>query len=212
MNRREALQNVTLLLGGAISISTASVILNGCKPKSESALAPGQAAFSLSPENSALLEELTEIIIPKTDTPGAKEAGVGAFIVTILSKCYETAQQDHFVKGFDLVRSEAKKAGGDLASLSDEQKINIMKTLKDMASKEKEAEKAKMVDPETGLEKQDAKMQKPLVPFFDLLRELTVFGYFSSETGAKSNLDYVSVPGRYDACIKITPETKAYAL
>jgi hypothetical protein len=87
-----------------------------------------------------------------------------------------------------------------------------MKTLKDMASKEKEAEKAKMVDPETGLEKQDAKMQKPLVPFFDLLRELTVFGYFSSETGAKSNLDYVSVPGRYDACIKITPETKAYAL
>ena len=211
MNRREALQNVTLLVGGAISISTASIILNGCKSKDDGST-PGQAGFSISPEDSALLDELTEVIIPKTDTPGAIEAGVGAFIVTLMTQCYEKDQQDHFVKGFDLVRAEAKKAGGDFTSLTSEQKIDVLKSLKELAIKEREAEKAKMIDPETGLEKQDEQKKKPLVPFFDLLRELTVFGYFSSETGAKSNLNYVSVPGRYDACIKITPDTKAYAL
>ncbi|HMP29999.1 MAG TPA: gluconate 2-dehydrogenase subunit 3 family protein, partial [Saprospiraceae bacterium] len=94
MNRREALQNATLLLGGAISISTASVILNGCKPSVDKA-SQGDGPFTLSADHSKLLDQLTEIIIPKTDTPGAIEAGVGPFIVTLLSECYKKSQQDH---------------------------------------------------------------------------------------------------------------------
>ncbi len=214
MNRREALQNVTLLIGGAVSLTTASVILNGCKPSNEGKEVAGAAGkpFSLSADHSKILDELTEIIIPKTDTPGAIEAGVGPFIALLLADCYTKEQQDHFVKGFDLVGQEAKKLGGDLFSLDAAKKIDLMKSLKELAKAEREEAKAKQVDPESGIEKQDAKAKKVPVPFFDLLRELTVFGYFSSEIGAKSNLNYVSVPGRYDACITITPDTKAYAL
>jgi hypothetical protein len=210
MNRREALQNATILLGGAISISTASVIFNGCKPSAEKVEA-GDKPFTLSEEHSKLLDQLTEVIIPATDTPGAIEAGVGPFIITLLSECYSKNQQDHFVKGFDLVNQEAKKLGNDFSSLSAEQKIELMKSLKELAVAEREEVKVKQIDNETGLVKQDDKKVEIPVPFFDLLRELSVFGYFSSEIGAKSNLNYVSVPGRYDACIQITPETKAYA-
>ena len=49
-------------------------------------------------------------------------------------------------------------------------------------------------------------------PFWRLLKELTLFGYFTSEQGATQALEYVPIPGRYDACIPLKPGQKAYAL
>jgi hypothetical protein len=50
------------------------------------------------------------------------------------------------------------------------------------------------------------------VPFFKLVKELTLLGYFTSEPGATLALDYVPVPGRYDGCIDLKPGQKAWAM
>jgi hypothetical protein len=46
----------------------------------------------------------------------------------------------------------------------------------------------------------------------NMLRDLTVLGYFSSEIGATQALNYVEVPGRFDPCIPWNKGDKAYAI
>ena len=216
MNRRNALQRVAIMMGGAISAPTMVAMLQGCNPATEEA---ATSSFSFSPDYQKLVAEIAEVIIPKTDTPGAKEAGVGPFIETMLRDCYKEFQQKHFVAGLDAVAAKAKEAGGDFASLSDEQKTNILKSMEQGAKDEIEAQKtgmaqAKQRDTETGLEKEvDKGMEKEVpVPFFNLMKELTLFGYFTSELGCKEALAYLPIPGRYEGCIPLEPGQKAWAL
>jgi hypothetical protein len=227
LNRREALQKVTFILGGTISIASATAIMTGCKTDKETGSPTAGSAsaalgtFKVSTDQQAMIDELAEIIIPKTDTPGAKEAGVGAFITMMLGDCYSKVQQDHFMKGLSMVEAEAKKAGGSLVSLDAAKKIEVMKLIKaagdaeKKANEEKKAAEVKVVDSESGLTKEAQKKKDEVevpVPFFNILRELTTFGYYSSEIGAKSNLNYVAVPGKYQGCIKVDANTKPYAL
>jgi Gluconate 2-dehydrogenase subunit 3 len=201
------------MLGGAISIPTMAAILDGCKTSTDAA----SANFALSADYKTLLAELAEVIIPKTDTPGAKEAGVGPFIEMMLKDCYSSIQQSHFQKGLEEVEAVSKKIGGSFVSLAADKKVEVMKTMRDLAKKESESieAKAKQVDTESGLTKAEQKKKDEVevpVPFFNILRELTTFGYFTSEPGCTKALNHVPIPGRYEGCIKITPETKAYAL
>src|SRR6186713_3121770 len=102
MNRREAVRNVALLLGTALSASTLSA-LEGCNPK-------GPENYALkAPETRSLLAEIAETIIPKTDTPGAKEAKVEDFIVTMLNDCYKTTDQQLALDGLKKIDAASEK-------------------------------------------------------------------------------------------------------
>lgn len=216
MNRRNALQRVAIMMGGAISAPTMIAMLEGCKSATEEA---ATSSFSFSADYQKLVAEIAEVIIPKTDTPGAKEAGVGPFIETMIGDCYKEFQQKHFVAGLDAVAAKAKEAGGDFESLSLEQKTSILKSMEQNAADELLAQKtgkaqAKERDTETGLEKAvDKGMKEEVpVPFFNLMKELTLFGYFSSEVGCKEALAYLPIPGRYEGCVPLEPGQKAWAL
>ncbi len=200
-------------MGGAISAPTLIAVLNGCKSPASDA----NTAFNLSSEMQALISEIAEVIIPKTDTPGAKEAGVGPFIELMLKDCYTEIQQKHFITGLETVETEAKKLGGGFVSLAADKKIEVIKTMQTLAKTESEnaEKKVKQVDTESGLVKEDQKKKNAVeipVPFFNLAKELTVLGFFTSEIGATQTLDFVPIPGRYDACIKMKPGQKAYAI
>lgn len=212
MNRRDALQRVAVLMGGAISIPTLIATMEGCKSKTAA-----ESGFVLSKDYQSLIAEIAEVIIPKTDTPGAKEAGVGPFIETMLRDCYSEIQQNHFLKGLETVEEESKKLGSGFVALKPEQKIEVIKTMQTKSNEEaaKNEEKAKQVDAETGIVKENAKKKEEAeipVPFFKLAKELTLFGYFTSESGATKALDFIPIPGRYEGCIKLEPGQKAYAL
>ena len=200
-------------MGGAVSAPTLIAVLEGCKSKDS---AVQSAVFGFTSDDQNLLAELAEVIIPKTSTAGAKEAGVGPFIELMLKDCYTEGQQQHFITGLGRVKDEAQKLGGDFVSLSADQKATVMKTMSTLAKEEAEAARkareAKVIDAETGAVKDEGKVAEVPTPFFSLLKELTLFGYFTSEAGATQNLNYIPVPGRWDACIDITPETKAYAI
>ncbi|HLO43656.1 MAG TPA: gluconate 2-dehydrogenase subunit 3 family protein [Leadbetterella sp.] len=212
MKRRDALQRVALMMGGVVSAPTMIAILNGCKASGD---ATSGAAFSLTKDLQALVSEIAEVIIPKTDTPGAKDAGVGPFIEMMLKDCYTEAQQQHFLKGLEDVEAESKKLGSGFIALAADKKIQVIATMRDKAKAETESTKkeAKQVDTESGLTKENtSKKVEPPVPFFNLMKELTVFGFFTSEPGATKTLDFVPIPGRYEGCIKMEPGQKAYAI
>jgi hypothetical protein len=212
LKRRDALQRVVLMMGGVVSAPTMVAILNGCKASGD---ATSGAAFSFTKDLQSLVSEIAEVIIPKTDTPGAKDAGVGLFIEMMLKDCYTEAQQQHFVKGLGEVETESKKLGSGFVALAADKKIQVITVMRDKAKAESENtnKESKQVDTESGLTKENtSKKVEPPVPFFNLMKELTVFGFFTSEPGATQTLDFVPIPGRYDGCVKMETSQKAYAI
>jgi hypothetical protein len=199
MKRRDALGRVALLMGGALSAPTMLAFLEGCKNATDTATG---MSFPFSADRQALVSEVAEIIIPKTDTPGAKDAKVGEFIEKMLKDCYGSADQESFDKGL----KELEKK--DFMKAKPQEQTAILKEM-EKATKDElaKADTEKKKYTEAGKEYTDAS-----VPFFRLLKELTLLGYFTSEQGATQALDYVAVPGRYDGCIDLTPGQKSWAL
>ncbi len=199
MKRRDALGRVALLMGGALSAPTMMAFLEGCKQAGDAATG---ITFPFPAERKNLVSEIAEIIIPKTDTPGAKDAKVGEFIELMLKDCYPAHDQESFDRG--LAELEKK----NFLKASPEEQTKLLKEMESISKSEQlKASEDKKKYTEAGKEYTDAG-----VPFFRLMKELTLLGYFTSEPGATQALDYVAVPGRYDGCIDLKPGQKAWAM
>jgi len=95
ITRREALKRAGWALGFAVSAPVMSAVLNGCKARPDLAFKP----VFFTEDQARLLGEVAEIIIPKTDTPGAKDVGVPSFIDTYAKDCATKEEQDNFLAG-----------------------------------------------------------------------------------------------------------------
>ena len=187
MNRRDALERVALIMGGTIIGGAA--FLEGCKSSDSS------AAFALTKDQIAFLDEVAETIIPTTNTPGAKAAKVGEFMNTMVKDCYVSADQKIFLEGITKIEDASKKkfskafmetTAGEKTALLNE----INKELKAY---------------------NEAKKDKDPNHYFGLMKQLTLLGYFTSEIGATQALRYVAVPGKYEGCIPYNKGDKAWA-
>lgn len=167
------------MMGGALSAPTLMAMNNWdntLKPKTVG------AAFSLTETQRTIVAEIAELIIPKTDTPGAKDVGVPAFIEMMLNDCYKVPEQQSFVEG--LTSMEKVKFLG----LNTDERRGVLKLL----------------------EQETKKVSGKIIPFWRLMKELTLLGYFTSEAGILSSFEYVQVPGKLEN-IKIKPGQKSYA-
>lgn len=191
MDRREAIQRTAMMLGYAVSAPAIMGILNGCKATPELAFKP---AF-LSEEMAGLVSEIAEIIIPKTDTPGAKDAGVPAFIDLMLKDCYEKEDQDRFLKGATDFNADAKATYGDSFVTCDAEKQNEL-----VLKYHSEAIAAL---------KSDTPPKER--PFIMMMKELTMLGFFTSEIGATQVLQYEAVPGAYHGCVPLSEVGRTWA-
>lgn len=191
MNRRDAIRNVAILMGTALSASTLAA-LEGCTSS-------GPKNYTLqTPETKALLAEIAETIIPETSTPGAKAAKVEDFILVMVGDCYDEKAQKVFTDGLDTLTAESKKrfSNKSFMEITPEQRTELLTAI----DKER-------------VEYNKRKDKKPEDPahYFQYLKELTLLGYFTSEPGATKALRYVAVPGRYDGCVPYKKGDKAWA-
>jgi gluconate 2-dehydrogenase gamma chain len=186
MNRRELLQRVAWLMGGAISAPAVLGVLNGCSAKKEETWQP----VFLSKEQGAVMADVAEIIIPRTDTPGAKDAGVPAFIDTMLKDVYEDADRQRFVSGLKAFDDAARTAHGKgFVELPKAQQAELVRKFHDEA-----------VATELALETRPAYLQRP---FILMTKELTLLGFFTSKPGATEVLQYSAVPGAFKGCVPL---------
>ena len=189
MNRRDALSRVALLVGG--SVIGAQAFLTGCKTSTKYG-----ESLNFTPEDIAYLDEIAETILPKTDTPGAKEAKVGEFMTVWVKDCYEEKDQKIFLEGMNkLNEASVQKNGKSLMESTPEQRHELLVGL------DKEA-------------KEYSKAKKPEDPshYFSLMKQMTLMGFFTSKEGATKALRYVAVPGKYEGCIPYKKGDKAWAL
>src|SRR5688500_17730780 len=130
MDRREALKRTALLMGGIVSAPAVMGVLKGCTAK------PGidwKPVF-LSEEQAPVVTQVSEIIIPRTDTPGAKDVGVPSFIDQMLKEVYSKEDQEFFTNGLKSFDQEAKKEFGDeFADLDEEDQRAYVKKAHDAA-------------------------------------------------------------------------------
>ena len=182
MDRREALKRTAWIMGGAVSAPAIMGILKGCAAKPTIDWTP----VFLSSDQGVLVSQVAEIIIPKTDTPGAKDVGVPGFIDQILKECYSKEDQDKFLAELKTFDDDAKKEYGDpFIELDVEQQAAFVKKVHDAAVNTEDVG------------------TPPQRPFILTLKELTMLGYFTSEPGATQVLQYNPVPGAYKGCIPV---------
>ncbi|MHA8069804.1 gluconate 2-dehydrogenase subunit 3 family protein [Aquirufa ecclesiirivi] len=197
LTRRDAISQIALMLGGAITAPT--LMAMEAKHSGKTAFAD---SFSLSDTQRKIVAAVAEHIIPKTATPGAIDAGVPAFIELMLQDCYKLPEQRSFLKGvndLDKAGFLNQNASGQVAML----KLLESNTKELMSSyRLKQQKVGDNVDKET-LEGNNG------VPFWRLIKELTLFGYFTSEKGITSSFEYVTVPGKFEAT-KLKPGQKAF--
>jgi hypothetical protein len=188
MTRREAIRRVSELFGGVALIGQ-SAWLTGC------ATAQRTAAELFSAGDVALLDEIAETILPETQTPGAKAAGVGPFIAMMVAETYDPQKQELFREGLRTLERESRMQNGAafLAS-SPAQRLALLERL------DREA-----IDYMRG----PAAGDRP--HYFRMLKELTLLGYFTSEIGYTQAQRYVETPGRFDPCTTYTAGDKAWA-
>ncbi|MDQ6845858.1 MAG: gluconate 2-dehydrogenase subunit 3 family protein [Bacteroidota bacterium] len=186
MNRREAVQHISLLLGGTIVGST--FFLSGCKTETKS-------GKTFSEDDVVLLDEISDTILPPTKTPGAKAAGVGKFMTVMVNDCYDEQDQTIFHEGMNKLNDAAdKKYNTSFLKLNPQQRNEFLVSL------DKEQQ-----------EYMKNKKKEDRSHYFRMMKELTLLGYFTSEIGCKQAMRYIETPGRYDGCVPYAKGDKAWA-
>jgi glucoside 3-dehydrogenase (cytochrome c) hitch-hiker subunit len=169
-----------------IAAATGCAFIEGCKPKAVSA----EASFT--PEDVAFFDEVAETILPRTDTPGAKDAKTGAFIATYSEATYEPEQLAILKSGIGALNAEVQKRfGADFMQATPQQRTAALTEIDREARRYNQA---------PGHEK-DGKAPH----WFTLMKQLTLYGFFTSEPGATKVARYRPVPGKYKGVIDYKP-------
>jgi hypothetical protein len=186
MNRREAVQYITLLLGG--TLVGGDLFLSGCKSNVKS-------TKEFTQEDIAYLDEVSDTILPTTATPGAKAAKVGTFMTVMVNDCYDENDQKVFHEGMEKLNDFSNKTYDQpFMKLNPQQRHDLLVKL----------------DSEQNDYMKKKKKEEPS-HYFRMMKELTLLGYFTSEIGCTQARRYVERPGRYDGNIPYKKGDKAFA-
>jgi len=191
IGRREALRRVGVLLGGIVSAPTVAGVLSGCERMAGSDWSPQ----TLTSPQSQMVDTISEIIIPATDTPGASAANVNRFIDAMIGESYQREDRDRFLQGLEDVDARCKNAyDAPFLECTVEQQRALV---------------GELDDDTFGADAPDFDRDAP--PFFRMMKELVIIGYYTSEIGATKELKTNVVPGYYDGDVPYEEVGRAWA-
>lgn len=169
ISRREAIRRAALLAGVALTPELLTFVGRAQTAAGKSYLTAGQASVAAA---------AADRILPRTDTPGAADVGVPAFLDRFYGEFMSAPDQKLFVAVLDEIEAAAKSQGGSFAALAPAQQDAVLRSVA------------------TAQQGRDQSS-------FALLRSATILGYFTSEQVGKNVLHYDPVPGAYDGCVPI---------
>jgi len=195
MNRRELLKYTALAMG----VGSSSSLMLGALAASEGD--QGSRKSVLGAQNRVLVESLAELIIPTTDTPGAIAAGVPDFIDHIVSHWYTDTERKIFLDGLIAINAQCQSAYGmAFVDCSPARQTEALSHF-EIAARDYKPPPRDMFD----------RTDPEDTPFFTKIRQLTVFGYYTSEVGTTQDLTWLPMPGEYLVDYPLSKVGRAWA-
>jgi hypothetical protein len=189
LTRREAILRVSAMLGGVALVGQTAMLAGTRRSEAQTQ----DALFT--DADIALLDEIAETILPETGTPGAKAAAVGPFMAMMVVDTYFDRDQEVFAAGLKAVDERCQAAHGTgFMEASPAERLTLLEEL--------DAEQHEYLSSD---EERDS------AHFFRMMKELALFGYFTSEIGYTQAMRYTETPGRFDPCTDYKPGDKAWA-
>lgn len=193
MKRRSIIKLSGLGLGLTLTGGAFVSLLSSCKQD----VANGVASKVLGKNTLLFLDELAEIILPKTDTPGAKDVQVAAFIDHFISKAYDSKSQTDFKINLNQLQEACEtKFDKDLTACTKQEKIAFVTGLE-----------SKGYNPSVSIWGNTVNDGDQL-PFYKQLKSTIMWAYFGSEDVGKNVLLYQQLAPNYIGCVDVTDETR----
>lgn len=139
--------------------------------------------------------------MPRTDTPGAVDAGVPNFIELMVANWFNEEERSIFTAGIADIESRIPQIyGKPFDQLSDDKQLEVMEILEDAAGDSPWYE--------------FANVQRQFIsdaPFICQVKELTIWGFFTSEMGSKQVLRHNPMPMNFDGHLPLDPDESSWA-
>jgi hypothetical protein len=196
MERREALR----LMGAASVFSVLSSDLFAATLQAQLAATKAGTLRTLSPAQNEIVVAMSDVMIPATDTPGAKAAKVNEFIDLILTEWATEEETKIFLEGLAEAdrKTNALFGHGFAAASVKEQAVIVQAFDEELATSRNEKLPKQIRSWELTL----------LLPFFAQMRRLTLVGYYTSSIGQEQELKVEIIPGALHGCVPVEPEVK----
>ncbi|MBT0584983.1 gluconate 2-dehydrogenase subunit 3 family protein [Alteromonas oceanisediminis] len=187
ITRRHFIKRLSSIVGGssAIALAGTSQVALAYSPRKDSA---SQAGKVLSKAQMKTLSGVCAAVLPRTDTPSAADLDCHGFIDHQLAACYEASEHQAVRASLDAIDAYAQK--------------HSQRAFHTLVNAERQAILRK-IEKRNGF----SEVQKAQ---FTFVKELLLFGYFTSEVGATEALAYQAVPGGYKGSTPVTEDTKAW--
>jgi hypothetical protein len=201
MHRREVLR--LLAAGAALPVFSPGLLAH--LQAAQVQVGSGYKLRTLSAQQNALVVTMIDLIIPVTDTPGAKAALVNEFIDVILTEWASESERQAFLDGLAGVDKKSNDLyGKNFVDASVDQQTTLLRAMDDAAFA---AHGPRGVRHGNTI---PAERDKQLTgKFWDVFKGITVHGYYTSEIGFTQEENLQIIPGAYHGCVPLTVEKKA---
>ena len=174
------------MLLGAVLLVGGGAALTRFVRKPDALAGSSRRAFNA--EQFALLEQVCEVIIPTTDTPGAIAAGVPAFMRQMLEEWGTESSRTEIASVLEAIEKLTwSKFGAAFLELAPERRLEVMAAF-------------------------DAERLTAKDPAYAKFKRLVLLGYYQSEIGATRELRYELVPGAWRSCVPLSEIGRASAV
>jgi glucoside 3-dehydrogenase (cytochrome c) hitch-hiker subunit len=197
MQRRELFR--LLVAGAALPVFDSNLLaaFQDAHPKSTYTLR------TLKPHQNATVVTMTDLIIPETDTPGAKAVCVNEFIDLILTEWAHDNERQNFLSGLDDIDKRSNAIfGKNFVEVTPVQQAAVLSELDQRYAINREDRAAHPYV-------RRAHNPQLTGDFFGVVKRLTLYGYYTSEVGFTQELRKQIIPGAYHGCTAVSDASKA---
>ena len=182
-NKNGTLDRRAMVLGAVFLVGGAAALTRFARRSTGSGRGP-----ALSPGQFALLEQVADVIIPATDTPGAIDVGVPVFVRDMLEVWASPETRAELIGVLDALEKQSwAKHGASFVELPPERRFDLVRTFDEEA-----------------LGRED--------PAYGRFKYLVLVGYYQSEIGATQELRFELVPGAWRSCLPLNEVGRASAV
>ncbi|WP_242203676.1 gluconate 2-dehydrogenase subunit 3 family protein [Aestuariivivens insulae] len=197
MDRRRVLKTIPLSIGGLIATPALMQVLTSCGDERHLQWKP---AF-LNLNQAFIVEQIANVILPKTDTIGALDVYVPQFLDILLNDVVPTAEQDIFIKGATVFQQKYKALFKKEISNANTEEIAKMISMYFDLNEEDEQKVFELV----GSNLEDVKDSDTyyLYKYLYFIRYYSIFAYLTTQEVKEGLLGFNPYLGNYTACTSL---------